>query len=71
MVYFPETCQDEILVMFADKLFSVSKHDTIRVSYEMCDLLRSASIEEVEFLANHSIQYLVRTLIFVRRVSYC
>lgn len=64
----PELCEDEILILFADKILALSKHDTIRISYEMGDLLRSCSVEEVEYFANHSIQYLARTLQFVRRV---
>lgn len=67
--YTPEAYDDELMRIFAEKLWTVSKQDTLRVSYELYDVLRSVSDAEVEYLAKHSIHYLVKTLEFVLRVS--
>lgn len=62
-------CENEISCLFIEKLISVSNHDTIRVCYEMSDLLRTLSDEEVASIAIHCIHFLKQTIEFVRRVS--
>lgn len=67
--YRDEVYESDILAMFTEKLVSVVKLDTVRVTYEMSDLLRGASDEEIASLAIQSIEYLTARVEFVRRVS--
>ena len=61
--------ENEIMKLYTHKLLAVSHHDTIRVCYKICDLLRESSDEVLTRLALQSVRSLMKMIELVGRVS--